>query len=268
MARPRSEGTLESPKVLDKALRVLESFELDTPVWAEVDLRHHLGLPSTTLNRILRSLESAGYLLRREDGRYQLGIAAVRLGNRASEALDLTALLNPIVREVSLELNELVMLAVPEYPAGRARYIAGHESSSKLRITSEVGGSVPLQAGATAKVLLAHQPPELIEQVLAIPVEPLAAGTITDPGPMRAQLVEIHERGWAFSWEETYDGAFAVAAPLLDQDGLFAFAAIGVAAPTSRHTPEFEQQIREVVIDAAHEAARDLGYGLPSFASK
>ncbi len=253
--------------MLDKALRVLESFELDTPVWAEVELRHQLGMPSTTLNRILRSLEQSGYLLRREDGRYQLGIAAVRLGNRASEALDLTAVLNPIVRELSVELNELAMFAVPEFHAGRARYIAGHESSSKLRVTSEVGVSVPLRAGATAKVLLAYQPDELIERVLAMPFERLAAGTIMDVDMIRQQLAEIRRRGWAFSWEETYDGAFAVAAPLLDQDGRYAFASIGVATPISRHSPEFEERIREVTVAAAQSAARALGYGLPSFSA-
>lgn len=266
MARPRTEGALEAPKVLDKALRVLESFELDTPLWAEVDLRSHLGMPSTTLNRILRSLELAGYLLRREDGRYQLGIAAVRLGNRASAALDLAAVVDPIVRDLSVELDELAMFAVPEFAAGQARYVAGHESSSKLRVTSEVGLSVSLRAGATAKVLLAFQASTLIERVLAMPLDTLAAGTITDPDVMREQLAEIRGRGWAFSWEETYDGAFAVAAPLLDQEGRFAFASIGVAAPTSRYTSEFEERIRDATVVAAQRAARALGFGLPTFA--
>ena len=150
------------------------------------------------------------------------------------------------------------MLAVPEFPTGLARYVALSESSHRLRVTAEIGTAVPMTAGATAKAILAFQPESQIEAVLRRKVEPFAAGTITDPAVMRRQLAEIRERGWAFSWEETYDGAWAVAAPLLDDENQ-AFAAIGVAAPTRRHSAEVEERLRRAVLDAAAQAARMLG---------
>ena len=80
MARPRTDPDPDTPKVLEKALRVLDSFGEAQDRWTEADLRRHLAMPSSSLNRILRGLERAGYLLRDDAGAYGLGVSAVRLG--------------------------------------------------------------------------------------------------------------------------------------------------------------------------------------------
>lgn len=245
--------------MLEKALRVLEAFTDQSPAWSEAALRRHLSIPSTTLNRILRSLERAGYLVRHEDGRYQLGVAAIRLGQRASRTLNLATVLDSHLRALARETGELAMLAVPEFPAGLARYINTVESASRLRVTAEVGTAVPITAGATAKAMFAFQPDDRIELVLSRELRALASGTITDPGVLRGQVTEIRQRGWAFSWEETYNGAWAIGAPLVDFDKQTAFASIGCAVPVSRHSEEVEQAIREAVLQAAEAAARMLG---------
>lgn len=258
MPRPRTEIDPETPKVLEKALRVLEAFGAQSPEWSEADLRRQLDIPSTTLNRILRSLERSGYLLRNDDGRYRLGIAAIRLGNRASASLNLPAVLDSQLQRVARDTDELTILAVPEFPTGLARYVATAESSSRLRVTAEVGTAVPMTAGATAKTILAFQPDAQIEAVLERPLERLAAGTLVDATEVRTHLKAIQRQGWGFSWEETYDGAWAVAAPLLDDEDQ-AFAAIGIAAPTSRHSKLHERRLREAVLDATARAAQALG---------
>src|SRR5580693_607150 len=114
MARPRTDPDPDTPKVLDKALRVLDSFGEAQDRWTEADLRRHLAMPSSSLNRILRGLERAGYLLRDDAGAYGLGVSAVRLGNRARASLDLPALLEPELRRLASATSELVLLAVPE----------------------------------------------------------------------------------------------------------------------------------------------------------
>lgn len=258
VARPRADADPDGPKVLEKSLRVLDAFGEHSPSWSEAELRRHLAIPSTTLNRILRSLERAGYLLRGEDGRYQLGVAAIRLGNRASRTMNLATVLDPHLRALARETGELAILAVPEFPAGLARYINTADSDSRLRVTAEIGAAVPITAGATAKAMFAFQPADRIELVLSRKLQQLAAGTITDADQLRTQVDEIQERGWAFSWEETYNGAWAVGTPLLDPDQGTAYASIGVAAPTTRHDEETERSIRDAVLETARAAARTL----------
>src|ERR1700744_4846042 len=150
MARPRT-AEPDTPKVLDKALQVLEAFDAEDPSWSEAELRTRLAIPSSTLHRILRGLERAGYVLRAEDGRYRLGISAVRLGRRADASLNLASVLQAELRALAAQTEELVILAVPEYSSGLARYIATVDSPQRLRVTAVVGSGVPLTAGATAK---------------------------------------------------------------------------------------------------------------------
>ncbi|MGH2889317.1 MAG: IclR family transcriptional regulator [Solirubrobacteraceae bacterium] len=259
MPRPRTEIEPEAPKVLEKALRVLEAFGDQAPSWSEAELRRHLSIPSTTLNRILRSLERFGYLVRYADGRYQLGVAAIRLGNRASRSLNLATVLQPHLRALARDTGELAMLAVPEFPAALARYIATADSASRLRVTAEVGTAVPITAGATAKAIFALQHDERIDEVLGRELRPLADGTLTDPAVLREQVAMIRERGWAFSWEETYNGAWAVVAPILDAATEVAAAAIGVAIPTARHSEAVQDAVRVAVVAATAEATRTLG---------
>jgi DNA-binding IclR family transcriptional regulator len=249
--------------VLDKALRVLDAFGEPATAWSEAGLGEHVGIPSTTLNRILRSLEQAGYVMRDGDGRYRLGVAAVRLGRRASAALDLPAVLDPHLRELAQATEELVILAVPDLAIGRATYIAVADCPKRVRVTAEVGTTVPLTAGATAKTILAFQPKARIDAVLAQPADRLAAGTLTDPKRIRRQLTTIAQRGWGLSWEETYDGAWAVAAPVLDDEG-HAVAAFGVAAPITRHSRRVERSNRAAVTDVAPRAASALGFATRS----
>ncbi len=260
MPRPRTSPVPDTPKVLDKALRVLAAFGEDSAAWSETALRDHVGIPSTTLNRILRSLEQAGYVMRSTDGRYRLGVAAVRLGRRASASLDLPAVLESFLRELAQRTEELVILAVPDLGTGRATYVAVADCPKRLRVTAEVGPTVPLTAGATAKTILAFQTSADIDAVLEPPPARLAAGTITSRTEIRRQLAIIARRGWGLSWEETYDGAWAVAAPVRDSEG-HAVAAFGVATPISRHSRKIEADNRAAVIDVAPRAASALRLG-------
>ena len=257
MPRPRTDTDPDSPKVLVKALAVLESFGPESPEWTEAALRRHLALPSSTLHRILRGLEHAGYVLRDDAGHYRLGIASARLGRRAAATLDLFAVLEPELRDVAAQTRELVILAVPDFRGGVAQYVGTIDSPQRVRVTAEVGTTVPLTAGATARALLAFAPPDQIDAVLRQPLRPLAAGTILDADTVRAQLAELTKSGSGFSWEETYDGAWAVAAPVLDDDG-HAVASIGVAGPVSRHSAELQSGGRAAVAAAAAAAGRRL----------
>lgn len=266
MPRPRTDHDPPAPQVLEKALRVLEAFDTRAPEWSEVDLRRHLDIPSTTLNRILRALERYGYLLRDEAGRYRLGLAAVRLGRHATASIDLAVAVEAELRELARRIDELILLAVPELETGMARYVSAIESRKRLRVTGEVGTRVPLTAGATARALLAFQPAQQIRAVLRRPRSSLAPGTLTKLDTLRGELERTREQGWARSWEETYAGAWAIGVPLLDDAGQ-AFAAIGVATPTARHSAAVEDEIREAALATAARAAAKLRAGRPDRAA-
>ncbi len=251
MPRPRSGAQPQPLKSLDKAIRVLEAFTQSAPERSDMDLARELDLATTTVNRIVRALELHGFLFRSPSGSYRLGPAAIRLGRRAAATFDAAVVLRPALERVAAETRELVLLAVPASDGRHARYAAAIDSPQRLRVAAEVGTAVPLTAGATAKALLAFLGTEAIDAALAQQPVRLAEGTMLDPAAINRDLGLTRRRGFAFSWQETFDGAWAVAAPVLDAEGL-PFAAIGVAAPIHRHSRDVER----THVDAVREAAR------------
>ncbi len=79
---------------------------------------------------------------------------------------------------------------------------------------------------------------------------------------MSASLA-IRAHGWGISWQETFDGAWAIGAPLLDEEG-HPLASIGVAAPISRHSDATEEATRQALLHAVARAGARLRLPAPA----
>jgi DNA-binding IclR family transcriptional regulator len=119
------------------------------------------------------------------------------------------------------------------------------ESAQRLRISFEPGQPLPLDRGASARLLLAGLPPEVRAQYLA----PLAE---RDPGAAATleERVAIAEReGYAVSEEEIEGGVWAASAPVLQ--GKRMTAVITVPSPLVRTPAPLRRQLIRQVITAA-----------------
>lgn len=248
----------ESPKVLERALAVLDRFTESEPEWSTGGLAGAVGLPVSTTYRLVNSLEAQGLLRPVSGGRYRLGAAAVSLGYRASAGFDLRRDLHAQLEQVAGTTRETALLSVLEPRRMGVLCIDRVEAPQQLRLSLEIGTVVPLHAGATSKALLAFLAPEIQEQVLSHPLAKVAGGTVTDPDKLRSELAAVRQQGWAASREETNDGAWGVAAPVLSRDG-GALAVIGMAAPLTRLSEPIELAARDAVVDASRRAAESLG---------
>ncbi|HSD02126.1 MAG TPA: IclR family transcriptional regulator [Gaiellales bacterium] len=225
-------------KVLLKALDILALFDREHPEWAEHEVARELALPTSTTHRLLRSLEGRGYVVRTRAGRYRLGPAAVALGRAAADQAVAPALRAAIER-VAAETGKTALLGV-RHPTGDGLLILDRiESSHRLRVALDVGHVVPLHAGAASKALLAHLSPAEIEPVVAGPLPRVAPGTITDRAALLRDLERVRRSGHARSCEESAEGGWTVAAPVLGLDGQ-AEAVVGIIAPVARHSREAE----------------------------
>jgi IclR family transcriptional regulator, acetate operon repressor len=241
--------------VLEKALRVLDLFTVESPSWTVTEVSRELDLPTATAHRILRALEGRGYLMRSSAG-YGLGLAAVDLGQRARASIDLRWQLRPVLRDLARATQETALLTVRDERTQGSLCIDRIETTQSLRLSIEIGRVTPIHAGASAKAILAFLDDTLIDEVLAKPLEGLAPGTITDPKKLRSQLAQIRKRGWATSYQENNDGAWGMAAPVLIRGRVIA--SLGVAAPTARYSKATEQGMAKVVLGAAREAEAAL----------
>jgi DNA-binding IclR family transcriptional regulator len=252
-----------SLQALDRAFAVLDLFAADHPEWGTSEVARAAGLPVPTAHRILAALAGREYLARDErTRRFRLGPAALALGDRARAMLDLRQAALPVLRRLARQTDETALLTVPSSDRDRSVCLERVESSQPLRLSVEAGRRLPLHAGASQKALLAFLAEDEIERVVAEPLERLCRATITNPQALRTNLREIRDQGWALSLEETNVGVWGVAVPLLDEHGL-AEAALGLAGPSARHSPETVGDHLEHLVNGALDAAAPLGLDVP-----
>jgi DNA-binding IclR family transcriptional regulator len=258
IVRHNGRGRGPSIKILDKTFRVLAAFTAEAPVWALSPLAGQVGLAKSTAHRILTVLEANRYVAREADAvRFRLGPAALELGRRAQIGTDLRRLALPVLRRVASKCGERVFLLVPNLARDGAICIERVESSMGLRLIAEIGAQVPLHAGASAKALLAHMKAQEIERLITRGLKRLGPGTITNPAGLRRDLAKTRRRGWAFSIEETDEGATGIAVPVLGP-GDEVVASLAIAGPLARVTRQHRARLVALARSGASEIAAML----------
>jgi len=247
-----------SPQLLERTFVVLSLFTTEQRDWTVTELGRACGLPVPTVYRIVCALHRHGFLSRQEiSKRYRLGPAIVRLGRMAAMTVDLRAVTHPVLRRVSMRTRETSLLTIVSESGCSAVCLDRVESREPLRLSVQPGREMPLHAGASQKILLAHLPTADTARVVDEPLESLCSRTITDPEDLRIELTSIRRRGWAASCEETNRGVWGLAVGLIDEYG-YSVAAIGVAGPCERK-PRVLGPWLSVLSDSATQVANQLG---------
>lgn len=136
--------------VLDKTMSVLRSVA-ESPR-SLVELQQSAGLPRATAHRLAVALEQHGLLRRDAEGRFELGLGLVPLGQSASERFPLVELARPVLETLRDTTGESVQLFVRE--GGFRRCVLSLESTTHgLRWIVPDGALLPLDVGSAGRVL-------------------------------------------------------------------------------------------------------------------
>lgn len=247
-------------KSLRKALNLLDLFTVEHPQWSLTKLSQATNFPLSTVHRITGTLGEYGLLARDPQSKeYRLGFGAIDLGYRALASLDIPLTARPIMRRLAQQTRETVLLTIPNDTRSHSVCIERIDGQQDLRIHLEVGRQVPLHAGASAKILLAYFPPDEIDELLRrVGLPKVARNTVTDPKVLREHLTTIRHQGYAVSQNETNEGVWGLAVPILDQRENVV-AGLGISVPTFRYSQEAEKRFAKLARDAAEEIAALLG---------
>ncbi|MDL4818526.1 IclR family transcriptional regulator [Actinomadura opuntiae] len=220
----------ETDTVLSKVRLILEAFRPDDEGLSLAELVRRTGLRKATVYRLSQELVAWGALERAGVG-YRVGLRLFELGLLAPRQRILRDIALPFLEELAQSTQETVHCAVRD--GGDVLYVeklGGHRSVTR---PSRTGGRMPLHCTATGKVLLAHAPSRVVEELLARPLRRLTGHTVIAPRLLRMELERIRSAGYAVESEEARVGFLSVAAPVRAARGRVA-GAISVAAPTSR----------------------------------
>src|SRR5262249_31679769 len=133
------------------------------------------------------------------------------------------------------------------------------QGKSLIEFGVRPGARMDLHASAHGQVALAFGPPDLLEGILAGPLNAWTPHTLTDPAAVRAAVEQVRRQGWATAVDAVQIGVNALAAPVLDHRGELK-GAIAVVGPSHviPHVPE--PRLIDLVTSAAAEASRRLGW--------
>lgn len=248
--------------VIDRMMVVLGEIERSPAGPTIRELTAALGLPRTSVYRILNTLQLHDVVQRDARGGYHLGRRLIGLAARVAAGageLDIAALCQPYLDRLAAELGEGIKLSVLD-PDG-VLVLAVAQGRREYALTAIRGQHLPLHAGAAGKLLLAYLPPQEMEARLAPPLAALTSRTITDPRRLRAEIARIRRQGWAQDKGEGVPSILAYAAPVLAPDGrMLAAISVPFLAGTS---PTRMEEIRRAAVDAAREASAAVPVSRP-----
>ncbi|MCL5046343.1 MAG: IclR family transcriptional regulator [Actinobacteria bacterium] len=238
-----------------RAIGILNCFSWDKRELGLTEIATLIGLPKSTTSRILQTLTTSGLLQRdAESGRYRLGFRLFCLGSIVKDSMELRTIAIPTMVALRDKSRETVNLYLRE----GTRRVCIHQVESLLGVRHmvRIGEQLPLWAGASGKVLLAHMDESGRERVFQ---EALAVSANFRPDRLTAQLEDIKRQGYAVSHGERELGASAVAAPIWNADR-HVEAAVTISGPTARWTAEDVDLFVRLVREGAAEISRQLGY--------
>ena len=247
---PREPGYRDRNSTADRALDILTSFSEERPVISGSELADLLGVARSTAYRYLQSLISSRFLEEAPQGGFRLGLRVLEIARVARHSHGLSDVALPAMADLAERTQHTVLLTrrVGNVVVCVERV---EKSSGPVRVSYERGSTLPINAGASALVLLAWaSEAEARESFSSTTLERLTPNTLTDVDALLARLHRIRRDGYALSRGELDRDVLGVAAPILDDQGGVA-AAVSVAAFASRVPEDAEPELTDQVVSAA-----------------
>jgi DNA-binding IclR family transcriptional regulator len=226
-----------------RVLAIMLAFSPERNTLTARDLAAATGIALPSVYRYIALLRETGLLAGDERGRYRLSARLIGLARAAEAAESIIDVADPVMRRLAADTGETVILV--RLIGRTAVCVHRVESAQRLRISFEPGQPLPLDRGASARVLLAGLPPEVRAQYLA----PLAARDPQAAASLEERVTTAERQGYAVSEEEIEGGVWAASAPVLQ--GRRLTAVLTVPSPLVRVPVSLRRQLIRQVVGAA-----------------
>ncbi len=185
------------------------------------EISTRLDISKSTVHGIAAALEDQGAIIRNLDSkRYTIGATLMELGKAAYEKMDFKKAARPAMERLMEQCRESVFLGVRNRDT--VTVIDLVESRKDFKITSPIGTSLPLLAGAVGKIFLSGMTPrESKKYIRSKGLTRFTPNTIIDQDIYFKALETVRSTGVAFDDEEYISGVRAVAAPIQPQGAYY-----------------------------------------------
>jgi IclR family pca regulon transcriptional regulator len=214
---PRRDPDPDFIESIARGFDVIKAFDAHRPTMSLSEVATAARLARPTARRILRTLESLGYV-RTVAGGFALTPRVLELGVTYAQSVGLWEVARPHMEALVARTHQSSSLA--QLDGSDIVYVARVAVPKIITLAVQIGTRFPAPATSLGKVLLAGLDAAELDRVLA---EPSRAGVVARWRPERdeldAVLREVRARGWALTDEQLASGIRSIAAPVRDGTG-------------------------------------------------
>lgn len=248
------QGKSSGIQVIARAGQILRALGRNPQGLSLAAIAQEVGLPRSTVQRIINALfeerlvEHVG-----PGGGVRLGPALGQLINQSQT--DIISLTRPYLQQLSTELGESVCISAL---ADDQVYIIDRiVAERELRVVFPIGITVPANAAAGGKILLAEMPDSSVRELLPDPL-PAPTERTLDMAGLLADLELARRNRVSTEMGEALPGIGSCSVALDTYLGLYA---LSVVAPTARLEREVDK-VCDALLSCKHEIERAIGHSL------
>src|SRR3984957_2726067 len=183
-----------------RVLALMLAFSAERSSLTARELAAATGIALPSVYRYITLLRETGLLAGDERGSYRLSARLIGLARAAEAAESIIDIADPFMRELAAQTGETVILV---RLIGRSAVCVHRvESAQRLRIAFEPGQPMPLERGASARLLLSGLPPQQRREYLA----PLAERNPEAAARLEEKILLAGQQCFATSEEEIDKG--------------------------------------------------------------
>lgn len=246
-------------QTLDRTFDIIELLATSPNGMGVTEIGRKLGLHKSTVYRLIKALVQRGYLEKDQStGAYRIGLKFVEISSLHIQQIELKTEAIPFMRHLSELTGQVTHLAIMDET--EVVYIEKIDVIQSLRMYSQIGKRIPVYCSALGKVLLSGQNSDYQKRIMKkIKYTQHTKNTIREESQFINELEKTKQRGWAVDNEEHELGIRCIAAPIKDFTGKV-IAALSITGSKNTIVPEKDQYYSELVVEAADNISRRLGF--------
>ena len=243
-----------------RAIDVLELLASSSRALTLTDICQQLALPKSSAFELVNTLLERGAIEydREELKTFRLGLKVFQIGMSVVGKMDLYREAHRTIEQLSQKTGETTYLAVEK--EGQVVYLDKVEADLPIRSSCAIGSTRHMHLTGLGKALLATHTDDEVRAIVGegelLTYTPWSIATLDR---LLEDMKDTRERGYAIDDREGMEYVRCVAAPIRDYGGK-AVAAISVAMLDSRLPDERIPEVSEIVIEAALDVSRRLGF--------
>lgn len=249
-------------ELLHRAVDILDQLRLAGGELGIRDIASRVGLPKSTVQRVLRDLLDTDMATQDPvTRRYRLGPRTLALGTAYQHSVNLRNVSMPLMMSLRDRCGETVGLSVAV--GNELMHVDQAESRSQLRRVFEIGHPLPMWCGAPSRIFLADLTEEEAERLVndrdatdVVPHNP------PSPERMLAEVEQARTDGFSIAVEETLSGVSTLAVPVHGPLGRVV-ATISVTGPSTRLTPAAMDRVLDDLTEVATTVSSLIGAPAP-----